>query len=186
MADAGEVTDPVGAPARGGRVSGSVLVTGGESGIGLGIAKDLASAGWQVTICGRSQEKLDAAVREVTDEMGGAGSIRAVSADVTVEDDVVRAVREAGEATGRLDGVVACAGGNETIGPVTQLDTDAWRRTVELNVTGTMLTLKHGARALVAGGGGAIVAISSIASSNTHRWFVPTASRSPGWTTSSG
>ena len=92
-------------------------------------------------------------------------------ADVTIETDVVAAVAAAVSVTGKLDGVVACAGGNETIAPVTQLDVDAWRRTVDLNVTGTMLTIKHGARALVAGGGGSIVAISSIASSNTHRWF---------------
>lgn len=149
----------------------SVLVTGGGSGIGLGVARHLALAGAEVTICGRSEEKLESAAREIGSALDGAGSVRPVPADVTDEDDVVRAVSKATEVTGRLDGVVACAGGNESIGPVTQLDTAAWRRTVELNVTGTMLTVKHGARSLVNGGGGSIVAISSIASSNTHRWF---------------
>ena len=64
-----------------------------------------------------------------------------------------------------------CAGGSETIGPITQIDSEAWRRTVDLNVNGTMYVLKHAARELVRGGGGSFVGISSIAASNTHRWF---------------
>ncbi|MFC9553107.1 SDR family oxidoreductase [Rhodococcus sp. NPDC056960] len=148
----------------------SVLVTGGGSGIGLGVATALAADGVHVTICGRNAEKLRRAAEQITSDRP-AGTVDAVTADVTNEDDVIRAVAEASGRTGRLDGVVTCAGGNETVGPVTQLDVDAWRRTVDLNVTGTMLTIKHSARALVAGGGGSIVTISSIASSNTHRWF---------------
>jgi NAD(P)-dependent dehydrogenase (short-subunit alcohol dehydrogenase family) len=67
--------------------------------------------------------------------------------------------------------VVHCAGGSETIGPVTQIDSEAWRRTVDLNVNGTMYVLKHSAREMVRGGGGSFVGISSIAASNVHRWF---------------
>ncbi|MFZ2178697.1 MAG: SDR family oxidoreductase [Rhodococcus sp. (in: high G+C Gram-positive bacteria)] len=148
----------------------AVLVTGGGSGIGLGVATLLAGEGAHVTICGRSEEKLKNAADEINSG-NPRGSVETVAADVTDENDVIRAVAKASERTGRLDGLVSCAGGNETVGPVTQLDVDAWRRTVDLNVTGTMLTIKHAARALVAGGGGSIVTISSIASSNTHRWF---------------
>ena len=64
-----------------------------------------------------------------------------------------------------------CAGGSETIGPITQIDSAAWRRTVDLNVNGTMYVLKHAARELVRGGSGSFIGISSIAASNTHRWF---------------
>jgi hypothetical protein len=67
--------------------------------------------------------------------------------------------------------VVHCAGGSETIGPVTQIDSDAWRRTVDLNVNGTMYLLKHSAREMVRSGSGSFVGISSIAASNVHRWF---------------
>ena len=63
------------------------------------------------------------------------------------------------------------AGGSNTIGPITQLDSELWRGVVDLNVNGTMYVLKHSARAMVRGGGGAFVGISSIAASNTHRWF---------------
>ncbi|MDV7356611.1 SDR family oxidoreductase [Rhodococcus oxybenzonivorans] len=148
----------------------SVLVTGGGSGIGLGVATALVAAGAHITICGRNGEKLSSAAAGIEAD-NPPGTVDTVVADVTAEDEVVRAVAKASERTGQLDGVVACAGGNETVGPVTQLDVDAWRRTVDLNVTGTMLTIKHSARALVAAGGGSIVTISSIASSNTHRWF---------------
>ena len=72
---------------------------------------------------------------------------------------------------GRLHGVVHCAGGSETIGPITQVDSQLWRRAVDLNVNGTMYVLKHSAREMVRGGGGSFVGISSIAASNTHRWF---------------
>ncbi|MCP2161125.1 SDR family oxidoreductase [Williamsia serinedens] len=151
-----------------GSVSGkSILVTGGGSGIGRGIAASLVAGGADVTILGRNRERLDATVSEID----GAGSVHAVAADITDEEQVAAAVSEVVERAGRLDGVVACAGGSETIGPVTQIDSAAWRNTVDLNVNGTMYTIKHAARELVRAGGGSIVAISSIASSNTHRWF---------------
>jgi NAD(P)-dependent dehydrogenase (short-subunit alcohol dehydrogenase family) len=151
-----------------GSVSGrSILVTGGGSGIGRGIAESLVAGGADVTVLGRTRDRLDAAVAEIS----GAGTVHAVAADITDEEQVAAAVAEVVERTGRLDGVVACAGGSETIGPVTQIDSAAWRNTVDLNVNGTMYTIKHAARELVRGGGGSIVAISSIASSNTHRWF---------------
>jgi NAD(P)-dependent dehydrogenase (short-subunit alcohol dehydrogenase family) len=97
--------------------------------------------------------------------------VRYEPADVTSEDETTRAVEAATAWSGRLHGVVHRAGGSETIGPITQIDSDAWRRTVDLNVNGTMYVLKHSAREMVRGGGGSFVAISSIAASNTHRWF---------------
>lgn len=141
------------------------LVTGGGSGIGKAVAAGLIAAGAHVLIVGRSADKLAAAA----DELGGA--IRYESADVTDEDDVARVVATATGWHGRLHGVVHCAGGSQTIGPITQVDSAAWRATVDLNVNGTMYVLKHAARQLVHGGGGSFVGISSIASSNTHRWF---------------
>ncbi len=141
------------------------LVTGGGSGIGKAVAAGLAGAGAHVVIVGRNPDRLTAAA----DGIGG--SVRPEPADVTDEDEVIGAVQAATAWHGRLHGVVHCAGGSETIGPITQVDSAAWRRTVDLNVNGTMYVLKHTARALVAGGGGSFVGISSIAASNTHRWF---------------
>ncbi|PXW32600.1 SDR family oxidoreductase [Nocardia sp. 348MFTsu5.1] len=148
----------------------SVLVTGGGSGIGEGIATLLCERGAQVTIVGRGAERLEGVAAKLNAGTGR-GAVFAHAADITVEDQVAAAVAAATAHTGRLDGIVACAGGSETIGPITQMDTEAWKRTVDLNLNGTMFTIKHGARELVRGGGGSIVAISSIAASNTHRWF---------------
>ena len=99
------------------------------------------------------------------------GEVRAEPADVTDEEQVAAVVEAAAAWNGRLHGVVHCAGGSETIGPVTQIDSEAWRRTVDLNVNGTMYVLKHSARQMVRAGGGSFVGISSIAASNVHRWF---------------
>jgi NAD(P)-dependent dehydrogenase (short-subunit alcohol dehydrogenase family) len=147
------------------------LVTGGGSGIGKGVAAGLVAAGAAVMIVGRNADRLASAVAEIEADTGSAGGLRYEPTDVTDEDEVVRAVDAATAWHGRLHGVVHCAGGSQTIGPVTQIDSDAWRRTIDLNVNGTMYVLKHSARHMVRGGGGSFVGISSIASSNTHRWF---------------
>lgn len=147
------------------------LVTGGGSGIGLACAARLAADGATVTICGRSEERLAKAIAD-TGDITGPGSLHAVSADVTDEASVVAAVAAAeANAGGPLGAVVANAGGSTSIGPVTQLGLDEWNATTQLNLTGTMLALKHGAVSLVRGGGGAFVAISSTAGSLTHPWF---------------
>lgn len=145
------------------------LVTGGGSGIGKGVAAGLAGSGADVVIVGRSEDRLAGVAGEITAR--GGGTVRSHSADVTDEDQVQRAVAAAAGWHGRLHGVVHCAGGSQTIGPVTHMDSEAWRRTVDLNVNGSMYVLKHAAREMVRGGGGSFVGISSIAASNIHRWF---------------
>jgi 7-alpha-hydroxysteroid dehydrogenase len=148
------------------------IVTGGGSGIGKGVAAAVVAAGGNAVIVGRNADRLASTADDLTAKAGeGTGAVRYEPADVTNEDEVERMVQAATAWHGRLDGVVHCAGGSETIGPVTQVDSELWRRTVDLNVNGTMYVLKHSARELVRGGGGSFVGISSIAASNTHRWF---------------
>jgi NAD(P)-dependent dehydrogenase (short-subunit alcohol dehydrogenase family) len=147
------------------------LVTGGGSGIGKAVAAGLVTAGAAVMIVGRNADRLASAADEIEAGKANGGAIKYEPADVTNEDETKRAVDAAAAWHGRLHGVVHCAGGSETIGPITQIDSEAWRRTVDLNVNGTMYVLKHAARELVRGGGGSFVGISSIAASNTHRWF---------------
>ncbi len=146
------------------------LVTGGGSGIGKGVAQALVDSGANVMIIGRDADRLSAAVDEIT-AAGGPGTIIYEPADVTNEDEAARAVEAATAWHGRLHGVVHSAGGSHTIGPITQIDSELWRSTVDLNINGTMYVLKHSAREMVRAGGGSFVGISSIASSNTHRWF---------------
>ena len=148
------------------------LVTGGGSGIGKGAAAAIVASGGNAVLAGRNADKLAAAAEEIVGQAGdGAGEVIYEPADVTDEDEAARLVEAATAWHGRLDGVVHSAGGSETIGPITQIDSAAWRNTVDLNINGTMYVLKHAAREMVRNGGGSFIGISSIASSNTHRWF---------------
>ena len=146
-----------------------MLVTGGGTGIGKACAARLASEGATVTICGRTEQTL----AEATDSIscGDRGSVSYEVADVTSEDDMSRAAEAAADVSGRLHGVVANAGGGGRMGPYHLLDTDDFKRVLDLNVVGTMLTIKNTAERLVAAGGGSFVAMSSLAGTVTHPYF---------------
>lgn len=149
----------------------TALVTGGGSGIGLGTATRLAADGAHVAICGRTEDKLARAVDAIGPRVGEGGSIRHVVADVTVEDQVVAAVAFAAEPTGGLDILFANAGGSHHVGAFEGADADAVRATVELNLVGTMLCIKHAVPAMKAAGGGSIIGMSSGAGHFPHRWL---------------
>src|SRR5262249_47365273 len=88
------------------------------------------------------------------------------------EDAVAAAVARAAEPTGRLEIAVASAGAGAG-GPIFATTVEMWRYTVDVNLTGTFLTVKHAGQRMAASGGGAIVAISSIAGPLTHRFMAP-------------
>ena len=122
-----------------------------------------------MTICGRTEQALAEAAAAI--ECGGGGSVSYVVADVTSEDDMVRASRGAADSDGHLHGVVANAGGGGGMGPYHLLDTDEFKRVLNLNVVGTMLTIKHTVERLAAAGGGSFVGMSSLAGNVTHPYF---------------
>jgi NAD(P)-dependent dehydrogenase (short-subunit alcohol dehydrogenase family) len=155
----------------GGLEGTAVLVTGGGTGIGRGCAARLAADGAAVTICGRTESKLEDAAKRIAETLGHGGSVQTVVADVTDEADVERAVAKALEPTGRLNGCVANAGGGGGMGPYHVLETDEFLRVLHLNVLGTMLCIKHTVPSMVEAGGGSFVGMSSIASHVTHPWF---------------
>jgi NAD(P)-dependent dehydrogenase (short-subunit alcohol dehydrogenase family) len=140
----------------------AAMVTGGETAIGLACARRLAADGATVTIAGQDERRLK--------EYGDAYGLRYVVADVTEEEQIAAALADAA-ASGPLRIVIARAGGSASIGPLSQLNAAGWRATLDLNATGTMLTLKHAAQEMAPVGGGSFVAISSIASTTIHRWF---------------
>jgi len=161
----------VGRLVSGGLEGMAVLVTGGGTGIGRACAARLAADGAAVTICGRTASKLEEATKLIDTQAAHGGSVRWIAADVTKEEDVQAAVAKALEARGRLDGVVANAGGGGGLGPYHIQDTQEFLRVLHLNVLGTMLCIKHSVPHLVAAGGGSFVGMSSIAGHVTHVYF---------------
>ncbi len=149
----------------------AALVTGGGTGIGRACAERLAADGAAVTICGRTQAKLEEAAKQIAPHVGHGGSIQWIAADVTKEAEVETAVARALEPTGTLDGVIANAGGGGGIGPYHVQNVDDFLRVLHLNVLGTLLCIKHSVPHMVANGGGSFVGMSSIAGHQTHLWF---------------
>ena len=153
-------------------ITGSTaLVTGGGSGIGLGAATKLAADGAHVTICGRTEEKLVAAVASIQPHVGDGGSIRHIAADITVEDELAAAMAFTAEPTGGLDIVFANAGGSFHLGAFADAQREALQSTVDLNLIGTMLTIKHAVPLMRDSGGGSIVTMSSGAGAFPHRFL---------------
>jgi len=150
----------------------SALVTGGGSGIGLHTARRFARDGASVTICGRTEEKLATALAVIELEAAPGAAITMVVADVTVEEQVENAMSVAARATGRLDILFACAGGAYHMGPITDADAVGVSATVDLNLVGSFLCVKHAGRTMAADGrGGSIVLMSSGAGGFPHRWM---------------
>jgi NAD(P)-dependent dehydrogenase (short-subunit alcohol dehydrogenase family) len=166
----------------------SALVTGGGTGIGLGAANRLVQDGAHVTICGRTEDRLRSAVGRLQESArasaaggGPAGTAAYVVADVTIEEQIAKAVTAASAERGRLDILFANAGGAMHMGPIGDADLSQVRATVDLNLIGTFLCIKHGAPLMAAGvgsavdggeaGGGSIIGMSSGAGTFPHRYL---------------
>lgn len=148
----------------------AALVTGGGSGIGLACARALLRDGASVTIAGRGEDKLRAAVADLEAEAPDGASVAYAVCDVAVEDQVVAAVEQAASLTGALQLCVAAAG-TGTMAPVVAMSSEQWDQVLGVNLTGAFFTLKHTAPRMVAAGGGSFVGISSIAAPLTHRFM---------------
>lgn len=134
------------------------VVTGGGSGIGQATAQKFAREGARVVICGRTKEKLEQTVEDAGDVPG---EIIEIQADVSDATDVRRLFEAVDERFGRLDILFAHAGINGTWAPIDELAVEEWQRTIDINLTGTFLTVKF-AVPMLKRQGGSIVITSSI------------------------
>jgi 7-alpha-hydroxysteroid dehydrogenase len=150
----------------------SALITGGGSGIGLQCALSLVRDGATVTIAGRTEDRLRAGVEDLEAAAVDGAAVRWVVADAQDEDAVVAAVAAASEPTGRLDLAVASAG-RGGLGPIITTPLEEWNDILATNLTGTFLLFKHAGGVIAGSGGGAMVAISSIAAAVTHPFMGP-------------
>jgi len=141
-----------------------IVVTGGSEGIGAAIAKMAAAYGAKVAIFSRDEGQMQAVVDEIHLNQGCA--IWAV-ADVRDSQQVADAFKKVIGEYGRVDGVVANAGINGVWAPIDDLTPEEWRNTIDVNLTGTYLSIHHAVPLLRAGGGGSIVIVSSINGTRT-------------------
>lgn len=130
-----------------------VVVTGGNSGIGLATARAFAREGAQVAIVGRNAETLAAARSEI------GGNTLAVQADLSVMADITRAMEEVRTGLGSVDVLFANAGTGAMI-PFEQVDEALWDQVMGLNVKGTYFTIQK-CLAMISDGG-AVILCSSV------------------------
>jgi meso-butanediol dehydrogenase/(S,S)-butanediol dehydrogenase/diacetyl reductase len=130
------------------------LITGGGSGIGEACARLFAEDGAHVAVMGRRPEPL----QRVAAETGGL----AAPGDASRTQDCERAVAAAVAEFGRLDILVSCAG-VEGEGGVAEMSLDEWRRVLDANLESTMQVARAAVPAMLEGGGGSVVNVSSLA-----------------------
>ena len=138
----------------------AAIVTGGNGGIGLGIARGLARAGADIAVVGRNPEKNASAARELA-----ALGVRAIgiAADVTDRKDVDRAVAETVNAFGGVDILVANAGTNIRRKPQ-EYTAEEWHQVVDTNLTSMFFCCQAAYPEMVKRGGGKVVTVGSMTS----------------------
>lgn len=153
------------------QINGSVaLVTGGASGIGEAVVKYLARNGAKVAIVDLDQQNIDQVVSDIK-KMGGEAI--GIQADVTSESDTAKFIQATLSEFGQLNVAVTCAGiirdgtllsmDKETGKVAKKLDFNKWKAVIDIDLTGTFLTLRDAAEAMANGGKeGLLVPISSV------------------------
>lgn len=133
------------------------IVTGGGTGIGRGLAVALATEGVRVAVCGRREQPLQGTLARIEDT---AGEGLAVSADVSLEEDVERLVQEVQDTWGSVDILVNNAG----IGggrPIHEHDVTSWDRIMAVNLRGPFLMTRAVLPDMRRRGSGHIINVSS-------------------------
>jgi NADP-dependent 3-hydroxy acid dehydrogenase YdfG len=120
------------------------LITGASSGIGAATARAAAKDGYRLVLAARSEDRL----RQLADELGGAGRVVTIRCDVTSFDDQKAMVEEALERFGGIDVVFANAGLPGSPGGFAGADPDRWRDMILTNIYGVALTLRASLDAL--------------------------------------
>jgi NAD(P)-dependent dehydrogenase (short-subunit alcohol dehydrogenase family) len=138
----------------------TVLVTGGNGGIGLGMATGCARAGASIVVWGRDGAKNERAVEELA-ALGATAA--AFVCDVDDPGAVAATFSESvAAAGGRIDAVFANAGRGGDGTPFVDLSLEQWHRVLRTNLDGVFLTFQAAARHMIErGGGGSLVAVSS-------------------------
>lgn len=142
------------------RLDGKVaFITGGGSGIGEGAARTFAKAGAAVAVVDVRREPAEAVAESIRAEGGRA---QALVADVRNEDQIHEAIQATARRFDGLDVVFANAGINGMQTPIEEMTLDEWHQTIDTDLTGTFLTVKHAIPHLRSRGGGSIIITASV------------------------
>lgn len=136
------------------------LITGGTSGIGRATALAFAREGAKVVVSGRRVEEGNETVRQIK---AAGGEATFVKVDVSKEAEVKNLVDATLRTYGRLDYAFNNAGVDGTMGPIVEQTEANYDFVLDINVKGTLLSMKYEIPALLKSGGGAIVNMSSVA-----------------------
>jgi NAD(P)-dependent dehydrogenase (short-subunit alcohol dehydrogenase family) len=140
------------------------IVTGGNGGIGLGMASALLAAGATVAIWGSNPEKTKRAHQQLGQACNDASRVHAFVCDVGDESQVEAVFAQSVDALGRVDACFANAGVSSKGTPLVEMDLDEFRRVQRVNVEGVFLTFRAAARHMAQHGqGGSLVATASTA-----------------------
>jgi len=135
------------------------IVTGGNGGIGLGMAEGIVMAGGSVAIWGRNEDKNAAATAQLQSMGGKAASY---VCDVGEEEQIIETMARTVADFDGIDGLFANAGRGGTGTPFLELPLEEWRAVMNVNLDGAFLQLREAAKVLVEQGrGGSLVAVSS-------------------------
>ncbi|GAB4193614.1 MAG: SDR family NAD(P)-dependent oxidoreductase [Coleofasciculaceae cyanobacterium] len=130
------------------------LITGAGSGIGKATTLLFAREGAKVAALGRTEEELKETISQIQNA-GGEGM--PVIADISQPDRMQQAMQQVMNRWGRLEIVFANAGINGVWAPLEELDPEEWNKTINVNLTGTYLTVKYAVPYLKKQGGSVII-----------------------------
>lgn len=136
----------------------AVLITGALTGIGRATALAFANEGARLVVSGRRDDEGQKLVAEIRARGAEAEFLRS---DVRHDEDVRKLIDKTVARFGRLDAAVNCAGTEGTPGPVTEQTAETYAATFDTNVLGTLLSMKHELRVMLAQGSGSIINVSS-------------------------
>ncbi len=135
------------------------VITGGNGGIGLGLAEGIAEAGGSIAIWARNEEKNAHAVK-ILEGLGI--EARSYVCDVSSEENVIATLASTVNDFGRVDGLFANAGRAGTGTPFVETSLEDWRNVTAVNLDGVFLCLREAAKQIISqGSGGSLVAVSS-------------------------